>query len=241
MANTDIIQELRDLGSSLASAAKSNVYSAPSGYFSNFADQVQQLLWLRSLPKENPYRVPAGYFEGLEEKIMQSIRSHPDYQTSKEELESISPLLSSLNKRPVYSVPQGYFENSNFGEVKENATSKVVSISNRKWFKYAAAATVTGLIAISALMVFNKPKRSDIAGKAPLAKFEKEVKTIKDVKSTENLIDFMDAGLNEKELASNRRTVKAEDVQQLLQDVSTAELKEFTEQSSDIEDVMMTN
>ena len=90
-------------------------------------------------------------------------------------------------------------------------------------------------------MVFNKTKQTDAAGKAPLAKFEKEVKTIKDVKSTENLIDFMDAGLNEKELASNRKTVKTEDVQQLLQDVSTDELKEFSDQSRDIEDVMMTN
>jgi len=241
MANRDIIQELRDLGSSLADAVNSNVYSVPPAYFNSFAEQVQKLVWLSSLPKESPYRVPAGYFEELEERIMQAIRSHPDYQTSKEELESLSPLLSSLNKRPVYSVPQGYFENFNFGEVKENTKPKVVSIANRKWFKYAAAATVTGLIAISALMVFNKPKHSDVAGKAPLAKFEKEVKTIKDVKSTENLIDFMDAGLNEKELASNRKTVKTEDVQQLLQDVSTAELKEFSEQSRDIEDVMMTN
>ena len=241
MPNRDIIQELRDLGSSLANAAHGNVYSVPSEYFKSFAEQVQKLVWLSSLPKESPYRVPAGYFEGLEERIMQAIRNHPDYQTSKEELESISPLLNSLNKRPVYSVPQGYFENFTFSEVSENTKPKVVSISSRKWLKYAAAAIVTGLIGVSALMVFNKPKHADVAGKAPLAKFEKEVKTIKDVKSTENLIDLMDAGLNEKELASNRKTVKTEDVQQLLQDVSTDELKEFSDQSRDIEDVMMTN
>ena len=225
----------------MANSANVNVYSVPSEYFKSFAEQVQKLVWLSSLPKESPYRVPARYFEGLEERIMQAIRSHPDYQTSKEELESISPLLNSLNKRPVYSVPQGYFENFTFSEVSENTKPKVVSIGSRKWLKYAAAATVTGLIALSALMVFNKPKHADVAGKTPLAKFEKEVKTIKDVKSTENLIDFMDAGLNEKELASNRKTVKTEDVQQLLQDVSTDELKEFSDQSRDIEDVMMTN
>lgn len=241
MEKKDIIQELSDLGSSLTITAQTNVYSVPLGYFESFADQVQKLVWLMSLPKGNPYQVPAGYFDGLEDRIMQTIRNHPDYQTSKEELESISPLLNSLNKRPVYSVPQGYFENFNFSETKENARPKVVSIASRKWFKYAAAATVTGLIAVSALMVINKPKHSDVAGKTPLAKFEKEVKTIKDVKSTENLIDFMDAGLNEKELASNSKTVKTEDVQKLLQDVSTDELKEFSDQSRDIEDVMMTN
>ena len=52
-----------------------------------------------------------GYFNELDEKIMEIIRRHPDYQTSREELESVSPLLSSISKRPVYSVPKGYFEN----------------------------------------------------------------------------------------------------------------------------------
>jgi hypothetical protein len=51
----------------------------------------------------------------------------------------------------------------------------------------------------------------------------------------------MDAGLNEKELASNQNLSATEDVQRLLKDVSTDELKEFSEQSKDIEDVMMTN
>ena len=58
-----------------------------------------------------PFTVPDRYFNELDEKIMEIIRSHPDYQTSREELESVSPLLSSISKRPVYSVPKGYFEN----------------------------------------------------------------------------------------------------------------------------------
>src|SRR6266498_2947818 len=112
MANKDIIQELRDLESNLANVNSQNTYSVPEGYFEGFAAQViglikddENLASLSSLPKESPYRVPAGYFDELEERIMQAIRNHADYQTSKEELESISPLLSSLNKRPVYSVP----------------------------------------------------------------------------------------------------------------------------------------
>jgi hypothetical protein len=92
-----------------------------------------------------------------------------------------------------------------------------------------------GLIAINI-----NNSHPDSAGKT-LAKLEKEVKKINDVKSTENLIDFMDAGLNEKELASGNKTIKTDDVQQLLKDVSTDELKDFNEESKAIEDVMMTN
>lgn len=241
MANKDIIQELNDLGSSLGSTFSENIYSVPERYFEGFAAQVQSLIWLSSLPKSALYDVPATYFDGFEERIMQAIRSHPDYQTSREELESISPLLNSLNKRPVYSVPEGYFGNFEVKNEEQETESKVISLAGRKWLKYAAAAVITGVIALAGLSIYNSSKHSDAAGKAPLAKFEKEVKKIDDVKSTESLIDFMDAGLNEKGLASNSKGIRTEDVQQLLKDVSTDELREFSEQSKDIEDVMMTN
>jgi hypothetical protein len=242
MVNKDIIQELNNLGSSLPTERIENVYAVPEGYFDEFAGQVQSLIWLSSMPKKNPYKIPEGYFEDLADKIMDSIRNHPDYRTSKEELAAISPLLESLNKRPVYSVPQGYFENFKIATTPEQkADSRVVSLPQRKWFRYAAAAVVTGIIALTGLMVYNNNQPINTAGTTPLAKFEKEVKKIDDVKSTDNLIEFMDAGLNEKELASNHKTSATEDVQRLLKDVSTDELKEFNEQSKDIEDVMMTN
>ena len=185
-----------------------------------------------------PFSVPDGYFNELDEKIMEIIRRHPDYQTSREELESVSPLLSSISKRPVYSVPKGYFENFKPG-VEEKKDTKVVSITGRKWLRYAAAAIIVGVILMAGFIAFNNSNK-DSAGKT-LAKFEKEVKKINDVKSTDTLIDFMDAGLNEKELASSQKSIKTDDVQQLLKDVSIDELKDFNEESKDIEDVMMTN
>jgi len=246
MTNKDIIQELNDLGSSLNNMASRNVYSVPQGYFEGFADHIlslikdnESLAWLSSLPKETPYQLPAGYFDGLEERIMDSIRNHPDYRTSNEELESISPFLNSLSKRPVYAVPEGYFENFNVAKKQTKSNTKLFSITSHKWFKYAAAAIVIGAIALTGIFVYNN-NHKDAAGKT-LANFEKEVKKIDDVKKTDSLIDFMDAGLNQRELASNHKLVKTDDVQQLLQDVSTDELKDFNDQSKDIEDVMMTN
>jgi hypothetical protein len=246
MANKDIIQELNDLGSNLSKIDASNPYSVPEQYFDGFADHVlnlvkaeESLAWLSTLPRLNPYRLPDGYFDGLEQIIMNNIRDHPDHQTSEEELESISPLLSSLSKRPVYAVPQGYFENFKIANERTRTGSKLVSLANRKWFRYAAAAVIIGAVASTGFFVY-KNNHKDAASKT-LAKFEKEVKKIDDVKKTDSLIDFMDAGLNQKELASNHPAVKTDDVQQLLQDVSTDELNDFNEQSKDIEDVMMTN
>jgi hypothetical protein len=240
MANKDIIQELNELGSSLANAELRDIYLVPKGYFEGFASQVLGLIKIDEklvhLPKETPYQIPTGYFVGLEERIMEAIRNHADYQTSKEELESISPLLNSLNKRPVYTVPNGYFENFKVAAAPRKTEIKIIPLTNRKWFRYAAAAIITGVIALAGL-VFYTSKNTP----GPIAKFEKEVKKIDDVKKTETLIDLMDAGLNEKELASNHKTVRTDDVQRLLQDVSSDELKDFNEESKDIEDVMMTN
>jgi hypothetical protein len=246
MPNKDIIQELSDLGSNLPGNISANIYSVPPGYFESFGEQLlalikgdESLTWLSSFPKEMPFNVPGGYFNELDEEIMEIIRRHPDYQTSREELESVSPLLSSISKRPVYSVPKGYFENFKPG-VEEKKEPKVVSITGRKLTRYAAAAIIAGVIFMAGLIAFNNNNNKDSAGKT-LARFEKEVKKINDVKSTDTLIDFMDTGLNEKELASNQKSVKTDDVQQLLKDISIDELKDFNEESKDIEDVMMTN
>ena len=243
MPNKDIIQELSDLGSNLQDIPK-NIYSVPAGYFEGLAEQMldvikanESIASLASLPKEMPFYLPAGYFDELDEKIMEVLRNHPDYRTSKEEIESISPLLSSISKRPVYSVPQGYFEN--FKPGVEEQKKKVISITGSRWLRYAAAAVIAGVVLVAGVMTFENGRQHS-AGKT-LAKFEKEVKKINDVRSTENLIDFMDAGLNEKELASTNKSIRTDDVQVLLKDVSIDELKDFSEESKDIEDVMMTN
>jgi len=222
-----------------------NIHSVPTGYFEGFPKLMLDLInanegltWLSSMPREMPFQVPSGYFNELDEKIMEMIQNHPDYQTSKEELESVSPLLSSINKRPVYSVPHGYFENFKPGADGKKET-KVVVLSSRKWFRYAAAAVIVGVILMAGLIAVNN-NHSDPANKT-LAKFEREVKKINDVKSTENLIDFMDAGLNEKELARSDKSIKTDDVQQLLKDIPIDELKDFNEESRDIAEVMMTN
>lgn len=182
-----------------------------------------------------PFAVPAGYFEGLAEQALQSVRESSDYQTAKEEIESLSPLLSGLKKQIPYSVPEGYFEKLSAVPVEKEV--KVVSITHRKWLKYAVAAVVTGIVVLSGfLFLGNKKESSDRI----IAQVKKDVMKM-DETQKDNLIDFIDAGMNGKETAGINTDDKSKEIKALLQDVSDEELKDFQEQTEDLQDVLMTN
>jgi len=247
----NILQELGELNSSLVNLTPENVYSVPAGYFDgltetmlnrikaiNAANAVDELNYLApslsKISKQNLYAVPAGYFDTLAENAMQSIRESNDYQTAQEEIESLSPLLSSLKKQVPYSVPQDYFENI---EAPVKPEAKVISITHRKWFRYAAAAVVVGIVALSGLLIFGIRKE---AGAKPLANFKRDIKKM-DEAQKDNLIDFLDAGMNGKETAQVNTDVKSQEIKQLLQGIPDEELKDFQQQTEDIEDVLMTD
>jgi hypothetical protein len=257
----NILQELSELKSTLATITPQNIYTVPAGYFDGLAAQVlnrikaieaanaaEELGYLSpvlsGISKQMPYSIPSGYFEGLAERAIQSVRESSDYQTAKEELETISPLLSGLKKQIPYSVPQGYFENLTEKIVAEEKKPvvKIISITSRKWFRYAAAAMITGVIVMAGFLYFNDTKEP--GGKA-LAKFTRDVKKL-DETQKENMIEFIDGGLNSKQdlVAVNTGKVNIEkqnEIKELLQGVSDEELKNFQEQTEDIEDVLMTN
>src|SRR5258705_13573258 len=106
--------------SSLATVTPQNIYTVPVGYFDGLATQVlsrikameaknavEELGYLSSslgnISRQMPNYVHAGYFEGLAEKTMQLVSEINYYQTAKEELEAILPLLSGLKKTIPYS------------------------------------------------------------------------------------------------------------------------------------------
>ena len=57
----------------------------------------------------------------------------------------------------------------------------------------------------------------------------------------DDLMDFIDAGMNGDETAQVNTDNKADEVKNLLKDVSDEELKDFQEQTEDVADVLMTN
>jgi hypothetical protein len=251
----NILQELKELNSRLTDVAVQNIYSVPAGYFDGLAEQVMARIraleannaadelnalapYLDKLSREMPYSLPKDYFETLSDNVLKTI--HTAGLPAKDELAAISPLLSSLKKENPYSVPKGYFESLPATNQKEEIQPavKVVSLFSRNWFRYAAAAVVTGIIILAGLQFFSAEKEP--GGKA-LAKFTRDVKKM-DEQQKDDMIDFFDAGLDGKESAQiNTDPKKTKEVMELLEGVSEEELKDFQEQTEAIEEVLMTN
>jgi len=234
MTQRDIIlQELKELESTLANLPFQNIYTVPTGYFEGLASKIlnrikdfeatnasEELSFLSStltnVSKEMPFVVPSGYFEGLNKKVMLVI-SQDNNQTAKEELETLSPLLSGLKKEMPFSIPAGYFDT-----LQTKQETKVVSITDRKWFRYAVAAMIVGVVATTALLINNSQK----SFKHFEAKVDKEIKKASD----KELIEFAELTEASKEMAF---VDNKEDVQELLKDIPVSELQEFLEEITD--------
>lgn len=229
----NILQELKELESSLANLSSQNIYTVPNGYFEGLATEMLNRIkaleaanasdelsflspTLSNISKENPFIVPAEYFEGLEGKMLQLV-SQDKNQTAKEELETLSPLLSGLKKETLYSIPAGYFDS-----LQTKQETKVVSITSRKWFRYAAAAMIVGIVALATLLINNSQKSFDRFE----AKVDKEIKKASD----KELIEFAELTETSKDLAINDTK---EDIKESLKDVPAAELQEFLEEIAD--------
>ncbi len=252
----NILQELNELKSSLINISRDNVYTVPVGYFDGLAAQVLSRIkaieavngveelgylspMLGNISKQMPYTVPTGYFEEIAEKALQTVHTNNHEQSAKEELATLSTLLSGLNKKMPYAVPQGYFENlaKKINTQETRPVAKIISITSRKWFRYAAAAAITGIIFLAGFSYFSNEK---VPGGKALAKFTRDIKKLDDTQK-DNLINFIDAGLKGDETAQINTDNKKEEVKDLLQGVSAEELKDFEEQTEDIQDVLMTN
>ncbi|MCW3117759.1 MAG: hypothetical protein JWM28_1841 [Chitinophagaceae bacterium] len=242
MNNKETIQELKELNSRLASLSPPPAYTVPEGYFENFAaqvlnriqalntdDAVEELNLLspviNSISKELPYSVPNGYFDGFENKLMSAIHQPGDYQTAGEELFSLSPLLTSIGKQNPYAVPQGYFENieNNINLKSNTQTAKTVSMVNRKWFRYAAAAVIIGFVTLTGIQFLNNNSRG--------VKHSSEVIDLKNV-STADINAFIQI-TDESASDQNSATASAKtDIKDLMKDVSDKDIQDFFNKTS---------
>lgn len=243
----NILQELNELKSSLATVTPQNIYTIPVGYFDGLTAQVlnrikameaknavEELDYLspslNNISRQMPYTIPTGYFEGLAEKMMQSVRESNQYQTAKEELETLSPLLSGLKKTMPYSVPQGYFEN--LGEKRNKPAAKIISIVSRKWFRYAAAAVVTGLIVLAGFIYINSRNHVDPVAK-PYAWVKKSIQKV-DKADIDAFVNLADQELNNQAPLATT-PVKPGEIKELMKDVSDKEIQDFLDTAPDTE------
>lgn len=238
MANrNDISKELNELGSNLINASPSNVYNVPGGYFEGLAAEILGRIkamesgdvedglgpFVSSAGRSMPYHVPAGYFDGLEQRLMKVVLAHDSQETPEEELENLSPLLSGLKKQTPYSVPAGYFESLNPVKIEEEtkAPAKVISLTGRKWFRYAAAAMVIGIVSISAFLFLGK--ESVDPNTKSFAWVKKNMKNV----TTESLDSFITITEKESPIIASTTIQPGNEVKEMMKNISDDELETF--------------
>ena len=255
--SNNILQELKELGSSLSDVARINPYTVPDNYFDGLASQVLNRIKaleaknsteelghlspiLTGVSKQMPFNVPNGYFEGLADTMLAIVKKD---QPVKEELETISPLLSSLNKQMPYSVPEGYFEGlANTVTNKDiKPVAKVVSITSRKWFRITAAAMIAGIIVLGGLLYFNLRNNSISPVDQPYAWVKNSIKKV-DKTTVENFASLADEEISNQSTAA-ASPVKPEEIKELMKDVSDKEIQDFLSDTPDTgtsdDDVML--
>ncbi len=181
---------------------------------------------------ENLYTAPAGYFENLETNLMLAVKASADYQTASEELANLSPFLKNLEKINTYAAPSQYFETITFSTSKTNA--KVIPITTKKWFRFAAVAGVFGLMVISGLEFINKNKINPVS--TPHNWVEQKMKKVS-TEDISNFINLTEAELNTKEnltLADN-----STELELLMKDVSNKEIQQFFDETNFTEEIVL--
>jgi len=237
----NIQEELKELNSSLVTTSTQAIYTVPATYFESLAATVMarvkaidaassaeelQLVssFLYNVSKELPYQVPSGYFEQLNEKVKQSMSAADQFQTPSAELEALSPLLGSVSKQMPFSVPSNYFENlaSTSSASNSKPAAKVIKLTSHKWFKIAAAALVTGIIA-TASFVYLKQEKIDVNTDAH-AWVKKNIKKV----STDKLNEFIELADEEKLVDNALVTVdKKNQIKELVQDIPAVDIQNF--------------
>ena len=157
----DIHDELNQISPFLSGMKKINVFSVPQGYFTNLDKRILENIFIQpnyifSTSETQDLSVPEGYFDNLADNILKKIKNLPQYSED-DEFRQQHPLLYSLRYKNVFTTPKKYFEQLPAAILQGvKPAIKIIPIRKTTVWNYAVAATVTGLMAISSLLVINK-------------------------------------------------------------------------------------
>ena len=154
----------------IQSLPASTPYTVPNGYFENLPGIVLDKLNIQnkaeSAETKHIYAVPEGYFYNFADTVLKRIKS-ASIDPVLQELQEISPLLSSIPKTNVYTVPENYFEQLDpFPKMEAAKPAKVISLGSRtrKWVNYAAAACVAAILFGGTYVYFSKDEAGTKTG-----------------------------------------------------------------------------
>jgi hypothetical protein len=228
--NPIILDELREVSPALAEFDSDNVYSVPAGYFENLSQEIFSRINSDEEPQYNlpavlPYKVKEGYFENLSENILSKIRASANHQNETiDELNEFAPLLNTLDKAPLYTLPVDYFENLQPVVGREKPGAKVITLS-KKVRAYAAAAVITGLMAVGSYFIIDKELTPS---KTPADNVNTAIKDLKD----EEIINFLKTRTPENVTSTySEKGMPAREIEQQLKEMTDEELQQYIKEN----------
>lgn len=231
-----ILSELRDISPYLAGLPRQVPYAAPLGYFENLPGILLQKAKLPEEPglelqglspllagisKKSPFRAPEGYFGQIAEEVTAGVSA---IEQTREVLESLHPLLETARKINPYRVPDQYFDE--FPAIvleKRPKPGKIIGIG-KKWFSYAAAAAIIGLVAIAGWL-YRPQGMQPVDNNGLSLQLEKEMNQLSD----EVIFNFADSTrqLFNGSTANNDEDFNDLDMHILLEEVSDGALQQY--------------
>ena len=227
-----IVNELKEIAPAVANIGYNNPYTVPMGYFENFSDAVMEVIHKKGIRSiNNPYTVSADYFDGLTTNILAKIKSIEAEGNNEvfEELENLAPLLNTISKENVLYLEENYFDNLNINATattKELKAAKVISIGSnaRKWFTYAAAASVLFILSITSFFYVNhhmkNVDRSLTIGQRLATLDDKEI------------INYLQNDIDDFDVNSASSTEEDPNINHLLINASDEEIENYLDASS---------
>jgi hypothetical protein len=235
--------------------ASTNPYTVPVGYFEQLPemllkrvkaaeaatvqDEIAALSPLLSgLNKKMPFHTPEGYFTDLTDNAVSGAKA---IDFVNEELENLSPVMASLKGKQVYEAPADYFDQLPgllLDRVKAvQQPARVVSMSfGRKVMRYAVAAAVVGIVAMSAWWIVGNSDKGVTPSSDPMAQNEKPVAPDVSKVSDDELQSYLEDQTTlppADMLAVNTKTdIGANDMKDMLTDVSDEEIQKYLEQNT---------
>lgn len=237
--DNSIIKELKGLSPMVAAIPRQFPYAVPVNYFESFPQRMLALLetasapeelsslspLLASLSKKSPFSVPEGYFDQVPGEINAGISGITQANHILEE--GLSPQLESARHLNPYSIPTGYFEQFPASILQqitrpEKKAARIINMG-AGWVKYAAAAIVTGVIAISTWLYYNPAAPATTNGLA--AQLRQEMGNISD----EAILEYTNptSSVYYGTAANGTTELNNEDLHYMLGDVSDEALQQY--------------
>ena len=158
-SSEEILEELKSISSLVSGIKKIPIGKTPDGYFESLPERM--LAWVKANEEVNSIsseEIPKQYFENLSVQIISTIKEKEETQKELEDFKQEFPVLHSLKNKQVFKVPDGYFQEVPLliiDKCESKQKAKIISMPS-KWWKYAAAAILGGVMVIGSIQFYNK-------------------------------------------------------------------------------------